>query len=203
MNAYSGPFSMEAKEKLTIYSDLLKAWQKKINLVSNSTLDNLWERHFIDSAQLYFLLPKEKKGAVIYDIGSGAGFPGMVLAIMGRKDIILCEANYKKCTFLEEVKRQTQVSVIIDNIRAEKLPSKSAVAVVARAVTSLEKLLKIAFPLIKSKGICIFPKGINSKKELLLAEKHFHIEYDLVKSITSKDSYIFVINSIERKNVTN
>ena len=99
MNAYSVPFSITVKEKLTIYSDLLKTWQKKFNLVSNSTLDNLWERHFIDSAQLYSLLPKEKKGAVIYDIGAGAGFPGMVLAIMGRKDIILCEANYKKCTF--------------------------------------------------------------------------------------------------------
>ena len=86
-------FPMEIKEKLDTYSFLLKEWQKKINLVSNSTLENMWERHFQDSAQLYSLLPKEEKESVVYDVGAGAGFPGMVLAIMGRKDIVLCEAN--------------------------------------------------------------------------------------------------------------
>ena len=90
-------FSKEEKEKLEIYSSLLKNWQKKFNLVSSASLINIWERHFQDSAQLYSLLPKEKKGAVVYDIGSGAGFPGMVLAIMGRKDMVLCESSTKKC----------------------------------------------------------------------------------------------------------
>ena len=201
MKEYAIPFSKEIKEKLNIYSFILKDWQKKINLVSNSTLVNMWERHFLDSAQLYSLLPKQEKGSVVYDVGTGAGFPGMVLAIMGRKDIVLCESSKKKCIFLEEVKKQTHTQVIIDNIRAELLPSGSANAVVARAVKPLEGLLKIAEPLINRKGLCIFPKGVNWKKELSIAEKIFHIEYDLVKSITSKESFIFVINSIEKKNV--
>ena len=194
------PFAMETKEKLDTYSFILKDWQKKINLVSNSTLDNMWERHFLDSAQLYSLLPKQEKDSVVYDVGTGAGFPGMVLAIMGRKDIVLCESNKKKCLFLEEVRKQTHTKVIIDNIRAELLPSHSANVVIARAVKPLKGLLKIAEPLINRKGLCIFPKGVNWKKELSIAEKFFHIDYDLVKSITSKESFIFVIKSIERKN---
>jgi len=195
-------FSKEEKEKLEIYSSLLKNWQKKFNLVSSASLMDIWQRHFVDSAQLYSLLPKEKKGAVVYDIGSGAGFPGMVLAIMGRKDMVLCESSRKKCKFLEEIKRQTQTEVIIDNIRAEMLPSQTASAIIARAVTSLSELLNLTAPLLKEKGLCIFPKGVNWKKELILAENFFNIEYDLVKSRTSKESNIFVVHSIEKKNGT-
>ena len=194
-------FPMETKEKLDTYGSILKEWQKKINLVGNSTLENMWERHFLDSAQLYSLLPKQEKDSVVYDVGSGAGFPGMVLSIMGRRDIVLCESSKKKCTFLEEVRKQTHTKVIIDNIRAELLPPRSANAVIARAVKPLEGLLKIAEPLINRKGLCIFPKGVNWEKELKIAEKVFHIEYDLVKSITSKESFIFVIHSIEKKYV--
>jgi 16S rRNA (guanine527-N7)-methyltransferase len=200
MKEYAIQFSKETKEKLNIYSFILKDWQKKINLVSDSTLENMWERHFLDSAQLYSLLPKQEKGSVVYDVGTGAGFPGMILAIMGRKDIVLCESSEKKCTFLEEVKKQTHTKVIIDNIRAELLPSNTANSVIARAVKPLEGLLKIAKPLINRKGLCIFPKGVNWKKELSIAEKFFHIDYDLVQSITSKESFIFVIKNIESKN---
>ena len=200
MKEYAIPFSKKTKENLNIYSFILKDWQKKINLVGNSTLENMWERHFLDSAQLYSLLPKQEKGSVVYDVGSGAGFPGMVLAIMGREDIVLCESSKKKCTFLEEVKKQTRSKVIIDNIRAELLSPNTANTVIARAVKPLEGLLKIAEPLINRKGLCIFPKGVNWKKELSIAEKFFHIDYDLVQSITSKESFIFVIKSIERKN---
>ena len=200
MKEYAIQFSKETKEKLNIYSFILKDWQKKINLVSDSTLENMWERHFLDSAQLYSLLPKQEKGSVVYDVGTGAGFPGMILAIMGRKDIVLCESSKKKCTFLEEVKKQTHTKVSIDNIRAELLPSNTANSVIARAVKPLEGLLKIAKPLINRKGLCIFPKGVNWKKELGIAEKFFHIDYDLVQSITSKESFIFVIKNIESKN---
>ena len=200
MKDYAISFSKEIKEKLNIYSIILKDWQKKVNLVSNSTIENMWERHFLDSAQLYSLLPKQEKGSVVYDVGTGAGFPGMVLAIMGRKDIVLCESSKKKSVFLEEVKKQTHTKVIIDNIRAELLPHNTANSVIARAVKPLEGLLKIAEPLINRKGLCIFPKGVNWKKELSIAEKFFYIEYDLVKSITSNESFIFVIKRIERKN---
>ena len=193
-------FSKEEQEKLEIYCCLIKSWQKKVNLVGASTLENMWERHVIDSAQLYHLLPPVQEGKVLYDIGSGAGFPGLVLAIMGRKDLVLCEANKKKCAFLKEAKRKTNSNVIIDNIRAESLPYGSANAVIARAVSSLSALLEISMPLLTKKGVCIFPKGINWKKELLFAQKRFHIDYKLVKSITSKESNIIIINNFEKIN---
>ena len=200
MEAGIFPFSKEVLDKLELYYDLIKNWQNKYNLIGSSTLKNMWERHFIDSAQLISLLPDENKGKVIYDIGTGAGFPGMVLAIMGREDLVLCESNAKKCLFLEEVKKKTNTNVIIDNIRAESLPLCSALAVTARAVTSLTGLLKISLPLLAEKGVCVFPKGINWKKELLFAQKRFHIDYKLVKSITSKDSNIIIINNAEKIN---
>jgi len=195
------PFSKEVSIKLELYQDLLISWQKKYNLVGPSTLKDVWERHFIDSAQLFSLLPDQRKDKFIYDIGSGAGFPGMVLAIMGRRDIVLCESSSKKCTFLEEVKSKTNTDVIIDNIRAESLPSCSAIAITARAVTSLFGLLNLSIPILAKKGVCIFPKGINWKKELLFAQKRFHIDYKVVESITSKDSSIIIINRAERINV--
>lgn len=200
MEASCSLFSKEVSSKLQVYYDLIKLWQNKYNLIGASTLKNTWERHFNDSAQLYALLPNEKKGSFVYDIGSGAGFPGMVLAIMGREDLVLCESNKKKCDFLEEVKKSTGANVIIDNIRAESLPPKSAIAVTARAVSSLSSLLKISLPLLSKNGICIFPKGINWKKELLFAQKRFHIEYKLVKSITSEKSNIIIINKGKEKN---
>ena len=193
-------FSKEEQEKLELYCLLIKSWQKKYNLVGASTLENIWERHIIDSSQLYRLLPREQAGKVSYDIGSGAGFPGMVLAIMGRKDIVLCESSIKKCIFLEEVKKKTNTNVIIDNIRAEMLPLRSASAIIARAVSSLSALLSISLPLLSKKGVCIFPKGINWKKELLFAQKRFHIDYKLIKSLTSKESKIIIINKFEKIN---
>ena len=200
MDSSSPLFSKEALEKLELYYDLLISWQKKYNLVGPSTLKYVWERHFIDSGQLFSLLPEEQIDKLIYDIGSGAGFPGMVLAIMGRKDIVLCESSSKKCLFLEEIKKKTDTNVIIDNIRAESLPSCSAIAITARAVTSLYGLLNLSVPILAKKGVCIFPKGINWKKELLFAQKRFHIDYKVVESITSKDSRIIIINRAERIN---
>ena len=195
------PFSKEVLGKLELYHELLISWQKKYNLVGPSTLKDIWERHFIDSAQLFSLLPEQYRDKPVYDIGSGAGFPGMVLAIMGRRDLVLCEPSSKKCAFLEEVKKKTKTNVIIDNIRAESLPSCSAIAITARAVTSLSGLLYLSIPLLTKKGVCIFPKGINWKKELLFAQKRFHIDYKVVESITSKDSSIIIINRAEKINV--
>ena len=102
--------------------------------------------------------------------------------------------------FFRRSKNKTNTNVIIDNIRAESLPSCSATAIMARAVTSLSGLLNLSIPILAKKGVCIFPKGINWKKELLFAQKRFHIDYKVVESITSKDSSIIIINRAERIN---
>ena len=192
-------FSESILSSLDIYIELIKKWQKNINLVSKNSIDHLWNRHVIDSAQLYSLLPAPKKGLYIYDIGSGAGFPGMVLGIMGRKDIILCESNKRKCEFLKEVSRITNTNISIVNIRAQKLDGRSALAITSRALASLDTLLEISMPILREKGVCVFPKGRTWKEELTVAEKKFIINYNTVQSITSSDSKIIIITKVRKK----
>ena len=192
-------FSERILSSLDIYIELIKKWQKNINLVSKNSIDHLWNRHVIDSAQLYSLLPAPKKGLYIYDIVSGAGFPGMVLGIMGRKDIILCESNKRKCEFLKEVSRITNTNISIVNIRAQKLDGRSALAITSRALASLDALLEISMPILREKGVCVFPKGRTWKEELTVAEKKFIINYNTVQSITSSDSKIIIITKVRKK----
>lgn len=192
-------FSESILSSLDIYIELIKKWQKNINLVSKNSINDLWNRHVLDSAQLYSLLPAPKKGLYIYDIGSGAGFPGMVLGIMGRKDIILCESNKRKCEFLKEVSRITNTNISIVNIRAQKLDGRSALAITSRALASLDALLEISMPILREKGVCVFPKGRTWKEELTVAEKKFIINYNTVQSITSSDSKIIIITKVRKK----
>ena len=192
-------FSESILSSLDIYIELIKKWQKNINLVSKNSIDDLWNRHVLDSAQLYSLLPAPKKGLYIYDIVSGAGFPGMVLGIMGRKDIILCESNKRKCEFLKEVSRITNTNISIVNIRAQKLDGRSALAITSRALASLDALLEISMPILREKGVCVFPKGRTWKEELTVAEKKFIINYNTVQSITSSDSKIIIITKVRKK----
>ena len=192
-------FSESILSSLYIYIELIKKWQKNINLVSKNSINDLWNRHVLDSAQLYSLLPAPKKGLYIYDLGSGAGFPGMVLAIMGRKDIILCESNKRKCEFLKEVSRITNTNISIVNIRAQKLDGRSALAITSRALASLDTLLEISMPILREKGVCVFPKGRTWKEELTVAEKKFIINYNTVQSITSSDSKIIIITKVRKK----
>ncbi|GHT97505.1 hypothetical protein FACS1894126_1670 [Alphaproteobacteria bacterium] len=105
--------SRETYEKLEIYKGLLFKWQNAVNLVSRGTLDDFWNRHIVDSSQIVDLMSGNK----ILDIGSGAGFPGMVLAIYGNFGVACLDSDSKKCLFLEEVARLTETSVSIQNIR--------------------------------------------------------------------------------------
>jgi len=194
-------FSKSALISLNLYVDLLIKWQGKINLVSKNSLSDLWKRHIQDSAQLYSLLPVASENSYIYDLGSGAGFPGMVLAIMGRKEIVLCESNSKKYVFLIEVAEKTRTNVSIVNIKAQRLPKNSALAVISRAFASLEKLLELSLPLLEENGICIFLKGKTWKKEIKEAEKKYYLDYKSVISKTSRESAIIIINRAEKKYV--
>ena len=125
--------------------------------------------------QIFYYLPKENKNKLLIDVGTGAGFPGIVLAIMGRKDIILCESNKRKCEFLKEVSRITNTNISIVNIRAQKLDGGSALAITSRALASLDALLEISMPILREKGVCVFPKGRTWREELMVAQKKFNV----------------------------
>ena len=188
--------SRETLERLRRYVELLDKWNRKINLVGRGTMDNPWRRHMLDSAQLFPLIPDT--AASLADLGCGAGFPGLVLAIMGAKDVHLIEADRKKCAFLREVARETGVTVTIHNERIDEIESFQADIVTARALASLIKLLDMAAPLTKKHSILLFLKGRNVDLELTEAAKEWNIHPVKIPSQTDPESFILRLEAISR-----
>ena len=191
--------SRETFEKLKTYECLLKEWQTKFNLVSNSTLENAWERHFLDSVQLFKLIPQTAK--TLMDFGSGAGFPGMVIAIMANAKtpylkVSLVESTTKKTLYLNEVKKQVGVEVEIINERIEKIKPHIVDVITSRAMTSLDALLQYALPFCGKKTVCIFPKGKKYAEELREAQKKWCFNYQIVDSEQSDEGKILVITDL-------
>ncbi|MDE2166156.1 MAG: 16S rRNA (guanine(527)-N(7))-methyltransferase RsmG [Alphaproteobacteria bacterium] len=156
--------SRETLERLQAYVALLSAWNRRINLVSANTLGDVWRRHILDSAQLMPLLPEEAR--VMVDIGSGAGLPGLILAILGVPEVHLVESDQRKAAFLREAQRVTDVPVVIHAQRAERLPPIPADVIVARAVAPVDNLLLMVDKFRKPHTICLFLKGRGVDEEL-------------------------------------
>lgn len=184
------------------YAGLLRQWQTIKNLVSPSTLDVLWERHIADSLQLPALAPDAK---VWLDLGSGAGFPGMVIAIamadtVGAK-VHLVESNARKCAFLGEVVRRTGAPVEIHVGRIELLVEKrrieSVEVVTARALAPLGKLLGYAQPFLSAGSRCLFLKGRDVDREIEEARGHWQFDVRLVPSQTDEQGRIAVLTSVK------
>ena len=193
--------SRETCARLEQFAELLKHWNRRVNLVSKDSLNDIWRRHMADSAQLRDVIPAYD-GALI-DVGSGAGFPGMVLAIMGLADIHLIEASAKKCTFLREAARITGSPATIHNLRlgddaASLAALPKAAIVTARAVSPLAKLLDIVFPIVYEKTYCIFSKGIRAADELKVARQSWQFEVQQIASEVEASGVILKINNICR-----
>lgn len=188
------PVSHETFIRLQSYAALLNLWQPKINLVSQSTLPELWTRHFLDSVQLASYLPMQ---GPYMDFGSGGGFPGAVLAIVTGQPFTLVESDHRKGAFLLEVARVTQAPIKVLSQRIEALdPALPATAITARAFAPLDRLLPLAAPwLLKSvKGI--FLKGRGVEAELTAAAKSWHIEQTTYLSLSDPDAAILVVSSL-------
>jgi len=156
--------SRETLERLTTYLDLLKKWQPRINLVGASTLHDPWRRHILDSAQVFPYLPKTVSRLI--DLGSGAGFPGLVLAILGVPEVHLVESDSRKTAFLREASRLCEVKTHIHNCRIESIKALKADVVTSRALAPLNDLIDYADEFIDEKGLCIFLKGKDVNQEL-------------------------------------
>ena len=187
--------SRETYEKLELYVELLKNKNDDLNLIGRGTLDNIWERHIIDSIQLTKHL---KPGDEILDFGTGAGLPGLVLAILGY-EITLVESIAKKCNFQTEVKEKLGLSCKILNERIENIHVKPNLIVTARAVAPLKKLFSISSKHIVKSQKTLFLKGKNYKKEIYAAEKMWNFKYKSFKSITSDESVILEISELKWK----
>lgn len=192
--------SPEIEVKLKTYEALLKKWQPKINLVSNQTLDNAWERHFVDSIQIADLLPEGQK--TLFDLGSGAGFPGLVLAIM-RPDIEvhLVESDQKKCSFLKTVSRETESSAQIHNARIESISREIMPDIImARALASLDQLFEYCSDWIEmNKDLTlIFPKGEKGEEELAILRQKWSFDCRTCQSETDRNAKIYVFSNTYR-----
>lgn len=192
--------SPEIEAKLKAYEALLKKWQSKINLVSNQTLKNAWERHFVDSIQIADLLPEGQK--TLLDLGSGAGFPGSVLAIMCPDiDVHLVESDQKKCSFLKAVSRETESSPQIHNTRIESVSREIMPDIItARALASLDQLFEYCNDWIASNKnlTLIFPKGEKGAEELAVLEQKWSFDCRTYQSQTDKNAKIYVFSNTYR-----
>ncbi|MCK5165977.1 MAG: 16S rRNA (guanine(527)-N(7))-methyltransferase RsmG [Rhodospirillaceae bacterium] len=178
--------------RLKTYAHLLEKWQGAINLVGPDTMPDMWSRHFLDSAQLaQHIGPHD----VVADLGSGAGFPGMVLAIMGKK-VHLLESDERKSTFLSTVNRECAAMATVHTGRIEKTKPIGANVVVARALAPLEKLLDLALPHRISTGKCLFLKGKSWDEELTAAKKRWNMRTNTWPSITDSNAAVIEINEI-------
>jgi 16S rRNA (guanine527-N7)-methyltransferase len=188
--------SRETLERLTLHLELLTRWQPAINLVGPSTLADPWRRHMLDSAQLCAHLPAAP-GSVV-DLGSGAGFPGMVLAILGVPNVALVESDRRKAQFLREVARATATAVTIHAERAERLPATPATVVTARALAPLSRLLPLAERFLAADGICLFLKGAAVSDELTAAAECWHMEPEIHPSLSAPAGIVLKLRGIAR-----
>lgn len=156
--------SRETIDKFRAYLTLLEKWQARINLVANSTLAEAWQRHILDSGQLAAFYPPQTKN--IMDVGSGAGFPGLVLAIMGGVTVDLVESDQRKAVFLSTVIRELDLPAKVHNQRIETLPQLFPDVITARALAPVPKLLKLIENQLSPKSVCLFLKGAAVQDEL-------------------------------------
>ena len=194
--------SRETLNRFCEYGALLSKWNKKINLVSKNTLVDVWDRHFLDSGQIINYADASGKRWV--DVGSGAGFPGLVVALLLRDrkidcDLVVVEKNPKKVFFLNEVIRKLNLRVEVVNDNIDNLEPLNADILTARAFSELNNLIEIAFRHRKKEGICLFLKGENYRFELDKTLNYWFFDYDIVESLSSSSGKIIRVKKIFKR----
>ncbi|MBL8567149.1 MAG: 16S rRNA (guanine(527)-N(7))-methyltransferase RsmG [Hyphomicrobiaceae bacterium] len=201
--------SRETIQRLETYAGLLQKWQKTINLVAPRTVAEIWHRHFADSAQLWAYVPQHARTLV--DLGSGAGFPGLVLAILAAGAVgagaraplrfTLIESDTRKAAFLREAARAVGIAVDIIPHRIESEQIRAMVeridCVTSRALAPLPRLLELAYPLFGPETVGVFPKGRDASAEVEAAEHTFEFRLRLEPSLTEADARIVVIERLK------
>lgn len=187
--------SRETRQKLEHFAELLVQWNAKINLVSPKDLGQLWSRHIEDSLQLVDLIPA---GASITDLGSGGGFPGLILAIATPNPVTLIESDQRKCAFLREAARLCDAKVTVIPKRIEAAVAPPADIITARALAPLDQLLDWARPLLKEDGFALFLKGQKAQTELTDASAHWHMNHTFFPSRTDAGGTIIKVSDFKR-----
>jgi 16S rRNA (guanine527-N7)-methyltransferase len=193
--------SRETMSKLEVYADLLEKWNPKINLVSKTTLPEKWQRHFLDSAQVFPEIPTDAQKLV--DIGSGAGFAGLVLAIIGAEkrpnvSFTLIESDARKCAFMRNAARAAGVDVDIQTKRIESVKDLNADVVTARALATVQQLLGYSENILTQNGTCLFLKGEACDNEIKQARESWDFNAQETNSLTHPSGKILHLSGIKR-----
>jgi 16S rRNA (guanine527-N7)-methyltransferase len=193
--------SRETEDQLKAYQSLVLRWNQRINLISRNDEDEIWQRHILDSAQIW----RYRRSAAMewLDFGSGAGFPGLVIAVLAKQhfsalQVTLVESDVRKCAFLRHASRELSLQTRVLNERIERLNSETAEIISARALAPLTKLLAYAEKHLLPGGICLFPKGQRVHKEVDEARAHWAFACHLHPSATRDGAYVLEIGGIRR-----
>jgi len=192
--------SRETMERLEIFEQVIRKWNPKINLVSRSSLNNLWTRHIVDSIQVFRNAPESKSWV---DLGSGGGFPGVIVAILAADEVpelsvTLIESDQRKSAFLRTAARECGAKVQVLNQRIEAVEPQQAEVLSARALADLNALLGFTHLHLKEGGTAMFPKGVTWKKELEEAFRHWRFDAEPITSLTEPDAVILKIRGVAR-----
>jgi 16S rRNA (guanine527-N7)-methyltransferase len=191
------PVSRETLARLEAYAELLTRWSARINLVGRDTLPDLWRRHILDSAQLYRFVPGSAQSLI--DLGSGAGLPGLILAILGIPGAELVEADSRKAAFLREAARVTGAEVAIRSCRIQAMPPHPVDVITARACAPLDRLVDLAAPFLAPDTVCLFSKGERYNEELTLARKAWTMDASVEQSLSDRRGVVLRLQQVARE----
>ncbi len=195
--------SCETIHRLSHYEKMLISWNEKFNLIARSTAPEIWGRHFLDSAQLMKHIPQNAR--TLADMGAGAGFPGLVLAMLAEEQkrdlkIYAIESTRKKADFLNAVVKELKLNVVVQNSRVEDTRNLKTDVITARALTALPKLLEYANHLKKNDTVHIFLKGKRASEELTEARKYWKFDLDIHPSLTDESGRVLILKNLAYKN---
>lgn len=193
--------SRETLDRLREFEKILLKWNPRINLVSKNSLEHLWNRHILDSSQVFKCV--DTLGSTWVDLGSGGGFPGIVVAILGHEiapdmKVTLIESDQRKSAFLRAAARECGVSVSVISDRIEQVTPQGASVLSARALADLNTLLGFSERHLAENGVALFPKGQSWKKEVEEARQQWRFEVEPITSLTEPDAVILKINGVAR-----
>jgi len=189
------PVSHETAGMLDRYVELLRDWNAKFNLIADSTFPQIWRRHFLDSAQMMKHIPPD--AVTLVDLGSGAGFPGIVLSILGFPKTHLIESIGKKANFLRTVVEDLKLAADTHQVRIESLHGIKFDVITARALKPLPQLLKYAKPLMKKESLCLFLKGQQADVELTEAAKYWKFDSETFQSLSDSSGRVLKIRNLK------
>jgi 16S rRNA (guanine527-N7)-methyltransferase len=202
-----GGLSVSRETILTLqtFEAEVKRWSPVINLVSRGSLDHIWQRHIEDSAQLFQACPPDARAWV--DLGSGGGFPGLVVAILARElrpelRVLLVESDQRKATFLRQTAQKLGLQVDVQTARAESLPPQEADVLSARALAPLSALLDLTLLHLRPGGIALFPKGARHREEVEEAQKSWSLDLDYAPSLSDPAAALLIIRKFHRAKPT-